>query len=74
MNTIAASCPNTVVITNSGGLNVLPFANHPNVTAILAAHYSGQVSSLHGCSHLPSTDDRVYRKSATPSLMSCGEQ
>lgn len=42
VNTIASSCPNTVVITNSGGLNILPFANHPNVTAILAAHFPGQ--------------------------------
>lgn len=42
VETVAASCPNTVVITNSGGLNVLPFANNPNVTAILAAHFPGQ--------------------------------
>lgn len=39
---VAANCPNTVVVTNSGGLNVLPFANHPNVTGILAAHFGGQ--------------------------------
>ncbi|KAI7161082.1 putative beta-glucosidase [Hortaea werneckii] len=42
VETIAASCPNTVVVTNSGGINILPFADHPNVTAILAAHYPGQ--------------------------------
>ncbi|KAF2215796.1 glycoside hydrolase family 3 protein [Cercospora zeae-maydis SCOH1-5] len=42
VETVASQCPNTVVVTNSGGLNVLPFANHPNVTAILAAHYGGQ--------------------------------
>lgn len=42
VETVAASCPNTVVITNSGGLNILPFADNPNVTAILAAHYPGQ--------------------------------
>lgn len=42
VETVAASCRNTVVITHSGGLNVLPFADHPNVTAILAAHYGGQ--------------------------------
>jgi len=42
VETVAANCPNTVVVTHSGGLNVLPFADHPNVTAILAAHYSGQ--------------------------------
>lgn len=40
--TVAASCPNTIVITNSGGLNVLPFASNPNITAIIAAHYQGQ--------------------------------
>ncbi|KAK3115651.1 hypothetical protein LTR53_004804 [Teratosphaeriaceae sp. CCFEE 6253] len=39
---VAASCPNTVVITHSGGLNTLPFADNPNVTAILAAHLGGQ--------------------------------
>ena len=39
---VAAACPNTVVVTHSGGLNVLPFANNPNVKAILAAHYPGQ--------------------------------
>jgi len=42
VETVAAGCPNTVVITNSGGLNVLPFASNPNVTAILAAHFPGQ--------------------------------
>ncbi|KAH9840409.1 glycoside hydrolase family 3 protein [Teratosphaeria destructans] len=42
VETVAASCPNTIVVTNSGGLNILPFADHPNVTAILAAHYPGQ--------------------------------
>ncbi|TKA68603.1 hypothetical protein B0A55_08915 [Friedmanniomyces simplex] len=42
VETVAASCPNTVVVTHSGGLNVLPFANNPNVTAILAAHLPGQ--------------------------------
>lgn len=42
VNTVAAVCSNTVVVTHSGGLNTLPFADHPNVTAILAAHYPGQ--------------------------------
>ncbi|TFK45955.1 putative beta-glucosidase G [Heliocybe sulcata] len=41
---IAASCNNTVVVTHSAGVNVLPFASHPNVTAIFAAHYPGQES------------------------------
>ncbi|CAK4030678.1 glycoside hydrolase family 3 [Lecanosticta acicola] len=42
VETIAANCSNTVVVTHSSGLNVLPFADHPNVTAIVAAHLSGQ--------------------------------
>ncbi|KAK5114391.1 hypothetical protein LTR85_010213 [Meristemomyces frigidus] len=42
VETVAASCPNTIVITNSGGLNILPFASNPNVTGIIAAHYPGQ--------------------------------
>ncbi|KAJ5899853.1 hypothetical protein N7495_004597 [Penicillium taxi] len=39
---IAGACNNTVVITESGGVNVMPFADHENVTAILAVHYAGQ--------------------------------
>ncbi|KAJ5291718.1 glycoside hydrolase superfamily [Penicillium angulare] len=39
---IAAMCPNTVVITHSNGVNVMPWANHPNVTGILAAHLPGE--------------------------------
>ncbi|OJJ02487.1 hypothetical protein ASPVEDRAFT_29066 [Aspergillus versicolor CBS 583.65] len=39
---IASTCPNTVVIMHSNGVNVLPWADHPNVTAILAAHLPGQ--------------------------------
>lgn len=42
VETVAANCSNTVVITHSAGLNILPFADHPNVTAIVAAHLSGQ--------------------------------
>ncbi len=38
VETVAASCPNTVVITNSGGLNVLPFAN--NVSHLSQALFS----------------------------------
>ncbi|KAK7943921.1 beta-glucosidase-related glycosidase [Apiospora aurea] len=41
---VAKDCANTVVVTHSSGINVLPFADHPNVTAILAAHYPGQES------------------------------
>jgi beta-glucosidase len=44
VNTVAAVCNNTIVVTHSGGLNTFPFADHPNVTAILAAHYPGQES------------------------------
>jgi beta-glucosidase len=44
VESVAAYCPNTVVITHSSGINNLPFADHPNVTAILAAHYPGQES------------------------------
>lgn len=41
---VANNCSNTIVITHSGGTNILPFADHPNVTAILAAHFPGQES------------------------------
>ncbi|RSM13270.1 hypothetical protein CDV31_005974 [Fusarium ambrosium] len=39
---IASYCPNTVVVTHSGGINLMPWADHPNVTAILVAHLPGQ--------------------------------
>lgn len=41
---VASVCNNTIVITNSGGLNTMPWADNPNVTAIIAAHLSGQES------------------------------
>ncbi|TID05079.1 putative beta-glucosidase G [Colletotrichum higginsianum] len=41
---VARNCNNTVVVTHSSGINTLPWADHPNVTAILAAHYPGQES------------------------------
>ncbi|KAI9149498.1 putative beta-glucosidase G [Paramyrothecium foliicola] len=41
---VARKCSNTVVVTHSAGVNTLPWANHPNVTAILAAHLPGQES------------------------------
>ncbi|KAL2827394.1 glycosyl hydrolase family 3 N terminal domain-containing protein [Aspergillus cavernicola] len=44
VESVAAFCNNTIVVTHSSGINELPFANHPNVTAILAAHYPGQES------------------------------
>ncbi|KAE8148639.1 glycosyl hydrolase family 3 N terminal domain-containing protein [Aspergillus avenaceus] len=39
---VAKNCNNTIVVTHSTGVNVMPFADHPNVTAILAAHYPGE--------------------------------
>ncbi|TID07400.1 putative beta-glucosidase G [Colletotrichum higginsianum] len=42
VNNVARKCPNTVVVTHSGGINTMPWADNPNVTAILAAHYPGQ--------------------------------
>ncbi|KAI1493361.1 beta-glucosidase-related glycosidase [Biscogniauxia mediterranea] len=42
VESVAKYCSNTVVVTHSSGINVLPFADNPNVTAILAAHYPGQ--------------------------------
>lgn len=44
VESVTSFCNNTVVITHSGGLNVLPWASNPNVTAILAAHLPGQES------------------------------
>lgn len=41
---VARLCPNTIVITHSAGVNTMPWANNPNVTAILAAHYPGEES------------------------------
>ncbi|KAF4763994.1 hypothetical protein N7455_010577 [Penicillium solitum] len=65
VESVAKSCNNTIVITHSSGINVLPWASHPNVTAIVAAHYPGQeagnsiVDVLYGdinpSGHLPYT-------------------
>jgi beta-glucosidase len=44
VESVAKYCNNTVVVTHSSGVNTLPFADHPNVTAILAAHFPGQES------------------------------
>ncbi|KAH8897404.1 beta-glucosidase-related glycosidase [Thozetella sp. PMI_491] len=44
VSAVAAYCNNTVVVTHSSGINTLPFHDHPNVTAILAAHYPGEES------------------------------
>lgn len=40
----AAFCPNTIVITHGPGVLTMPWADNPNVTAILAAHYPGEES------------------------------
>ncbi len=56
---VARSCKNTVVVTQSTGINVMPWSNQPNVTAILASHLSGEeignslVDVLYG-SYMPS--------------------
>ncbi|KAH6723717.1 beta-glucosidase-related glycosidase [Leptodontidium sp. MPI-SDFR-AT-0119] len=44
VESVASYCNNTIVVTHSSGINDLPWADHPNVTAILAAHYPGQES------------------------------
>ncbi|KAL4982698.1 glycosyl hydrolase family 3 N terminal domain-containing protein [Aspergillus falconensis] len=41
---VANHCSNTVVVTHSAGVNTMPWAENPNVTAILAAHLPGQES------------------------------
>lgn len=41
---VAGNCSNSVVVTHSSGINLMPWATHENVTAILAAHYPGQES------------------------------
>ncbi|KAJ8066955.1 hypothetical protein OCU04_004337 [Sclerotinia nivalis] len=62
---VAANCSNTIVVSQSTGINLMPWANHPNVTAILATHLSGDqignslVDILYGAynpsGHLPYT-------------------
>ena len=44
VNNVAEFCNNTIVITHSGGVNTMPWADHPNVKAILAAHLPGEES------------------------------
>ncbi|WYZ43510.1 hypothetical protein EsH8_VI_001209 [Colletotrichum jinshuiense] len=39
---VASICPNTIVITHSAGINTMPWAMNPNVTAIIAAHLPGE--------------------------------
>jgi beta-glucosidase len=40
----AAFCPNTIVVTHGPGVVAMPWADNENVTAILAAHYPGEES------------------------------
>ncbi|KAI8942962.1 hypothetical protein NX059_001001 [Plenodomus lindquistii] len=44
VESVAATCTNTVVVLHGTSPNVLPWADNPNVTAILAAHMPGQES------------------------------
>ncbi|KAF4954951.1 hypothetical protein FSARC_11980 [Fusarium sarcochroum] len=45
VNSIASRCPRrTIVVTHSGGPDVMPWATNPNVSAIVAAHFPGQES------------------------------
>lgn len=44
VESVAKYCNNTVVVSHSSGINILPFADNPNVTAILAAHFPGEQS------------------------------
>lgn len=44
INNVADFCGNTVVVTHSGGVNTMPWANHTKIGAVLAAHYPGQES------------------------------
>lgn len=39
---VAEVCSNTIVITHSAGPNIMDFADNPNVTAIIAAHFPGE--------------------------------
>ena len=65
VSTVAATCNNTIVITHSGGINTMPWADNDNVTAIISAHFPGQeignsiVDVLYGAvnpsGHLPYT-------------------
>ncbi|KAF2644446.1 hypothetical protein P280DRAFT_391624 [Massarina eburnea CBS 473.64] len=85
VESVARDCNNTVVITHSSGINTLSFADHPNVTAIIAAHYPGQESGhslvdiLYGdvnpSGHLPYTiafNDSDYNAPPTTGVNTTG--
>lgn len=44
VKSVASKCNNTVVVSHSPGINLLPWADHENVTAIVAAHFPGEES------------------------------
>lgn len=44
IDNVAEFCGNTVVVTHSGGVNTMPWANNTKIGAVLAAHYPGQES------------------------------
>lgn len=44
VESVASKCNNTIVVTHSSGINLLPWADHENVTAIVAAHFPGEES------------------------------
>ncbi|RAH41830.1 beta-glucosidase [Aspergillus brunneoviolaceus CBS 621.78] len=44
VNAVASVCNNTIVVTHSGNANLLDWADHPNVTAIMMAYMPGQES------------------------------
>ncbi|KAB5530387.1 beta-glucosidase [Coniochaeta sp. 2T2.1] len=44
VESVAAFCNNTVVVTHNSGIKVMPWADNPNVTADIAAHFPGQES------------------------------
>lgn len=86
VESVAEMCNNTVVVSHSAGINVLPFADHPNVTAILVAHYPGQESGnsivdvLYGdvnpSGHLPYTiafNDTDYNAPITTNVETFGK-
>ncbi|KEY72807.1 hypothetical protein S7711_04398 [Stachybotrys chartarum IBT 7711] len=85
VETVAGFCNNTVVVTHTGGITMLPFADNENVTAILVAHYPGQESGnsivdvLYGdvnpSGHLPYTiayKDTDYNTNLTTNINTTG--
>jgi len=85
VESVASRCNNTVVVSHSGGINIMPWADHPNVTAIVAAHYPGQESGhslvdiLYGdvnpSGHLPYTialKDEDYNAPPTTAINTTG--